>query len=473
MACYIKCAIYNKSHKYLKYIIMAAFFAFLTNFTFGYTYDDNMNLFKLIHTDNQKKLSNHIIFHYIIRFLSIFIISLILYYKERRAFKREPKKNSEENKVKESSAVVLIYKDIKKDLNMNTNISIISLFTIIIIMVLQRIFEDLFYRSYLRELMCWMFELPLISYLNYKILNFKIHRHHYLVIFINIIFGLIDKVAFLIIRINSKDSKDENNHFNTYYQYNNHKWYIPIGFGFYFVYMVPRVYAISKIKVLMDLKYFSPYKILIFYGFLGSLISAIIGTVSTFIKCSDNFINMNICKIKDSNKKTYLENFSLYFDNFEGLKDIKNISIELFIIFFGIITNYFYVFFYILIIKYLTPMHIIFLNLIYTVFLSFVGSIYNGLWDINDNDTNKSKINVLFFLDILIRIIVFFSLLVYLEFLVLNFCNFNYNLKESIIERSIKEYEKDKNSQIKEKDENKMEEEESLSISYNRDSSEL
>ena len=182
---------------------------------------------------------------------------------------------------------------------------------------------------------------------------------------------------------------------------------------------------------------------------------------------------MNICKIKDSNKKTYLENFSLYFDNFEGLKDIKNISIELFIIFFGIITNYFYVFFYILIIKYLTPMHIIFLNLIYTVFLSFVGSIYNGLWDINDNDTNKSKINVLFFLDILIRIIVFFSLLVYLEFLVLNFCNFNYNLKESIIERSIKEYEKDKNSQIKEKDENKMEEEESLSISYNRDSSEL
>ena len=55
----------------------------------------------------------------------------------------------------------------------------------------------------------------------------------------------------------------------------------------------------------------------------------------------------------------------------------------------------------------------------------------------------------------------------------LNFCNFNYNLKESIIERSIIEYEKDKNSQIKEKDENKMEEEESLSSSYNRDSSEL
>ena len=69
MACYIKCAIYNKSHKYLKYIIMAAFFAFLTNFTFGYTYDDNMNLFKLIHTKNQKNLSNHIIFHYIVYLL--------------------------------------------------------------------------------------------------------------------------------------------------------------------------------------------------------------------------------------------------------------------------------------------------------------------------------------------------------------------------------------------------------------------
>ena len=469
MICYIKCSNNRKNHKYYKYIIISSLFAFLTNFTFGYTYDDNMNLFKLIHTENQKNLSNHIIFHHIIRFLSIFIISLILYKKEKEVFKKEPENNSEENKKKESSAIVLIHKDIKKELNKYTNISILSVFGIIIIMVLQRIFEDIFYKGYLRDLTCWMLELPLISYLNYNILNYKIHLHHYLVIFINIIFGLIDKVIFLIIRINSKDLNKDND-VNTYFQYKKHKWYIPIGFTFYLLYMAPRAYAISKLKVLMDLKYFSPYKILIFYGFLGTLISAIIGTLTTYIKCSDIFIDLKICNISnDNNTKTYLENFLLYWENLKGLKDI---AIELFIITFGIITNYLYVFFYILIIKYLTPMYIIFLNLIYTSFLFFVGSIYNKLWNINENDDDKIKINVLFFLDLFIRIIVFFGLLVYLEFIVLNFCNLNYNLKECIIERSIKDYEKGKKSQIniiKEKDEN-IDSEDSISSSYNKES---
>ena len=51
MAYYLKCVKCSKNHRF---IIYAALFGFLTNFIFGYIYNDNMDLFKLIDTDNQK-----------------------------------------------------------------------------------------------------------------------------------------------------------------------------------------------------------------------------------------------------------------------------------------------------------------------------------------------------------------------------------------------------------------------------------
>ena len=53
-------------------------------------------------------------------------------------------------------------------------------------MVLQGILEDIFYKSTLRALDFWMFELPLLSYLSSKEFKFKIYSHHKLAIFTNI-----------------------------------------------------------------------------------------------------------------------------------------------------------------------------------------------------------------------------------------------------------------------------------------------
>jgi len=46
-------------------------------------------------------------------------------------------------------------------------------------MVLQEISEDIFYKSNLRALDFWMFELPLLSYFNLKYFKFKIYLHHF------------------------------------------------------------------------------------------------------------------------------------------------------------------------------------------------------------------------------------------------------------------------------------------------------
>ena len=77
------------------------------------------------------------------------------------------------------------------------------------------------------------------------------------------------------------------------------------------------------------------------------------------------------------------------------------------------------------------------------------------------------------YIGIIIILITFFGLFVYLEIIVLNFCKLNYNLRENIIERSIKEYEDDKSRLIKMNkgndvdDENDEEEDqEDNSISY-------
>ena len=440
MAYYLKCV---KCSKTLRFIIYATFFGFLTNFIFGHVYNDNMDIFKLIDTDNQKKLSFHIIYHYIFRFLGIFVIALIFNKRERNNIKKKSEEYSLNESRTESSAIILIYENMEDEINTN-NISPLNVYIVITIMVLQRILEDIYYKSSLRGLDLWMFELPLVSYLNKKILHFKIYRHHYFAIYINIIFGLLYKISLLIINMISLDTNEDDDKY-IYYKYKKNKWLIPVGIIFYLLYMIPRAYAISKIKVFMDLKYISPYKLLIFYGFTGALISTIIGTISTFLKCPKDY-NMKICNISNDNDK-FIENYKLYWDIQNNFKDI---IFEIIIIFFGIITNFFFEFFYILIIKYLTPMHIIFLNIIYSTLLLISGTIYNNIRNKNKSESNqiKTQKDLMNYIGMIILLISFFGLFVYLEIIVLNFCKLNYNLRENIIQRSIKEYENNKIGQI-------------------------
>ena len=310
MAC-LKFSKYNKNYKY---IAVSSFFAFLTNYIFGYIYDDKMHLFKLFDNANQKNLSFHIIYHHIFRFLGLFIISFICYKYEQRSSEFSEtlvQRNSLDSVTNDSSAIILIYKDAKQELNTKLDISPITIFIVIIIMVIETILEEIYYKSNLRGLDLWMFELLIVSLFNLHFLNFKIFSHHYLAIFINIIFGLIYKIlSAIIFMMNSSTGPIP----DIYKIYKNNGWIIPIGIIFYLLILIPRAYAITKIKVFMDLKYISPFKLLIFYGFIGTLICSIVEAISTFTKCPniENF-EINICKINNDKNETYFENFSIYY----------------------------------------------------------------------------------------------------------------------------------------------------------------
>ena len=314
------------------------------------------------------------------------------------------------------------------------DISPLLIFIVITIMALETILEDIFNRSYLRGIDFWMLELPIIAFFNYKILNFKICRHHYFSIFINSIFSLAYKITSVILLIANSNSSPNP---NIYYEYKEHKQLILIAIIIYFIIIIPRAYAITKIKVFMDLKYISPFKLLIIYGIIGTIICIIIGTISSFFKCNKLVdFDINICNVKDkkNENETYFENFALYW---KKQKNATNILNEIFLFIFGIISNFFYAAFYMLIIKKLTPMHIYFLNIIYIYLLKISAYIFR-LKDYLKND--KKILQIIFLLDQSNKIIVIFGLLTYLEIIELKCCKLNYDLKKNIINRGIKDY---------------------------------
>ena len=79
------CLSIGKFNNKYKFILIEALFAFLTNSIFGYIYNDNMDLFILVYTKMEKKMTNHIIYHYIFRFLGISILSFMRFKWEERA----------------------------------------------------------------------------------------------------------------------------------------------------------------------------------------------------------------------------------------------------------------------------------------------------------------------------------------------------------------------------------------------------
>ena len=301
-----------------------------------------------------------------------------------------------------------------------------------------------------------MFELPILSYLNLKILNYKIFNHQLLAIYINC-FCLIYKIVTFIILIFFSSAK-------IYKEYCNNPWLIFIGIFFYFLIMIPRAYAITKLKVLMDIKYISPYKILIIFGIIGTIISTAVGIISSFIKCgSIESYDIYFCNIKKKDTdETYFENIPLYWETITEGTNYFFIEMLLFLI--GIITNFIFQLFYVIVIKILTPIHIIFLNLTYTFFLRIIASFSAMIKGKKEgNSINNVILSILLIIfEIIINAIVIFALLVYLEIIELKFCNYNYNLRENIIQRSLEEYELNKvpsiSKNIDEEEENNLEE---------------
>ena len=60
----------------------------------------------------------------------------------------------------------------------------------------------------LKEFNIWQFQIPLLSYFNYRLLNIKIYDHHKFALYLSSIIPLCEKIVHLFIHLFSEDDKN-------------------------------------------------------------------------------------------------------------------------------------------------------------------------------------------------------------------------------------------------------------------------
>ena len=218
--------------------------------------------------------------------------------------------------------------------------------------------------------------------------------------------------------------------------YNKYKFLYFIGIISYLIIITIRSYTVVKMKIFMDLRYISPTKLLIINGVIGILINIIIMLIFSYNKCATiDDIDIHLCNIVEDNSnrsESYLENIFIYFKILNN-GEYYDIIIEVFTSLIGSLVYSFYIYFYILIIKYLSTVHLIIYSYIYA-FCVRILSIFISM--ISKSYFNQKAFNItIFIFTAFSDISSGLGELIYCEMIELNFCNFNYNLRRNIIKR--------------------------------------
>ena len=440
-------------NKHYKYIIFALFFTLLNDLLNGMTYHSTFGTLRLFSTDTQKIYSTHDLIHSIFYFFGTFIISIFFYLieKVKNIFKN---KDKEKNNLFPKSPP-LIYSKAKFKFSIPDFLLVFFIWILI-----DRIIEE--HKLVLKHLDFWMFELIFSSYLINKLTKIEIYEHNKISLLINL-FPISFKIITIIYTFIG-DSKCKNNNKYDYFKYKyecNSKyldsylrfrilfavyWYfVPCGILIYIIATSLKSYAMIKIKWFMDFKYMPAYILLMIYGIMGTIFYLGIAILTTHFKCKENdpVINFSdyFCRISENGNKatTYYDNFSIYF---KTTKKVKEKLIEFFVIILGIISFFFKKYYILMIIKYLTPVHVGFLVPMRYFFTKIILFTYNLFMSFAESERkifhwdSMEYLKQKFILDTFGDIVSFIGFLIYLEIIELNFCRLNVNLRKNIILRS-------------------------------------
>ena len=444
MVKYIK---FNKFNVYFKYILFIILFNYFNICILGYNHNDsfepvNLNKFIYDSSGNEIKvdLSNFKMTEFFFNFIGIFILSIISRIFELHSTGNniktffqiyEPNLDAQ-RKLRQLSLDNLDITNVKRNNILHTfknylvnNSSFFIYIIFCFIWVVQEIL-NLMFSVFLKDIDYWFFEILIVKIIFSNIFLVEVYKHQKLAIAINL-FPCIFKTITIILRFNSDEPTI----------YTEYPWWIPVGFICYLILIAISAFINCSIKSFIDLKYTTIGQLLIFYSFVGIVVCTITCLINTYAPCSKinnpNFVDTKMCKV-EYNDYLYFDNFIKYFSSFSDDNSFGKLMRSLIIIF-DFISSFFKEYFYILVIKYMGPVHIILAQPIF-FFLKKIVLVINNL--IKDKTFFKDTSNykpARFFLDIGGDIVCIFGFLIYLEIIELNCFNLNYNLRKNIIRR--------------------------------------
>ena len=431
----------GKINKSLLFILLMSVFMVLYQYIYGFEYIEcfyPMNIYRILYNaiiDNTKTdFYHHRIFDPLFCYIGVIILSFLIP-KEVEKKEREGSEIRERIRTKQVSQLTLdlIHHEIYEYL-LEKNIFWVLL-KIILLWIMEEnlllIFVDIF-----QDLDFSFFELIFVSYIFSKNFFFKIYSHQKLGMAISIGVGSSLKFYNIIISIVPNQNEEDKKFYQKYP-------FLCFFTLFYLLLILTRSYVNTQLKVLMDLKFISLRSLLLMYGIIGFVMCLLFGIIFSFVPCFA-FINNYVCKIKYEDKM-YFDHFLNYYES--GL----NLLVRLIIIVLGAITFFLNKYFFICIIKFYTPIHVIFSFPIQFFIEKTFLLIFTGLFFREDLFSREILLEK-FLLDISGDIASIIGFLIFLEMIELNFCGFNYNLMKNIINRGEKDYKvlKDFNTKLRE-----------------------
>ena len=398
------------------YIILTVIFKILYQCSYILKYGNIFKESKIIkNTDFQKYLVSHGFIHKFFCFFGTFLISLIFY-----------KLSLKDNKNNLSISISELEEN-------NSNKLLLIILIINTLLIIQDNLVSFYVSpSYLSHLDFWMIELLIIYYFNRKFFHTKLYKHQKLSFIINIIPCILKIITIIISFINSK-KEEVYNEIRNELLYISEVWVMPLGIIFYVFLLFIHSYSITKIKWMMDLRDISPIKILLIYGIIGVIIFSIFILISSFKECPYYF-ERKICKIKN-NEKYYFENVFIYYNKIN--KKIEEIIYEIISNIFGVLSFFLYKYYSLLIIKNLTPIHIIIITPFFFFVKKTILPINTLILEKKIFTKDATNISILkFILDIIGDFFSLIAFLIFFEIIELKFCGLNHDIKKNMEERA-------------------------------------
>ena len=417
MGKYISLGEINKS---LLFLLLMSVSSVFYKYIYGFTYIEcfyPMNIYRILYNwiidKNKKDCPRHRVFDTFFSYIGIIIISFF-FVKD----KTENKITINENiTAQRTSFISLIYTEKKKYLESWKGFVyyLFILFLWIAEENLVLIYVDIF-----QDLDFWFFELIFVSLIYSRLFISKTPSHKKLGMAISVIVGSLLKIYSIILSLNSDD---------VFYARKKAR----IFFVFvYFAIIITRSYVNTEIKIFFDLKYISQRILLIGYGISGFIILLLTGIFTSSVACYGD-LEEYVCKFQYKNIYYYDEVHAYY-------ESGKNMLVRLIPIFLGIIAFFFDKYFSTLIIKFYTPVHVIFSFPMQFFLEKTFLLIFSALFFRDDLFTQENQISK-FILDITGDTFSILGFLIYLEIIELHFFNLDFNLRKNIIIRSESEME--------------------------------